>query len=87
MHTIAFNERCLGWTENMETNKFYLIHNFHYLSELFSARGYLYLNQIFEQIGAPWNPDWENVCFRSKIDFAYDIQYIEDADFMITIHS
>lgn len=86
MHRITFNESCLSWTNDVERNNFFLIHNLFYLNEKFTAQGYLYLNDIYETLGAAWNPDWENICYRSKSGFSYEVQHIEDTDFWVIIH-
>lgn len=87
MHCITVNERCVGWTNNMEVNKYHLNATMNFLSDIFNYRGYIYLNQVYEYLGAAWNPDFENICYRSDgTGLPYEIKHIEDADFMITIH-
>ena len=48
-----FNETCLGWTNNPETNKYYLLQQQHYANELLKMRGYLFLNEVYDILGIP----------------------------------
>ena len=85
METIAFDAHCSAWTPNGEYNRLYLNMQCQYFQELCKYRGYLYLNYIYETLGAKWNPDWENVCYRiengplrMKIEEGYgDVYFIE----------
>lgn len=44
-----------------------------YLNDVLKARGYVYLNQIYEVLGLVWDPERENRCYIYKrgdqIDF------------------
>lgn len=85
MKTITFDVNCVNWSPNGEYNRFYLNAQYQYFQELCKYRGYLYLNYIYETLGAKWNPDWENVCYRiengplcMKIEEGYgDVYFIE----------
>ena len=66
MNTIKFDRKSSSWTHNIESNKFFLHYNIMYLKDLLMARGYLYLNTIYEVFGVEWNPDDENVCYRAE---------------------
>jgi hypothetical protein len=33
-----------------------------YINDLLKARGYIYLNQIYEMFGVKWRTEWENLC-------------------------
>lgn len=37
-----------------------------YLNELLRARGYVYMNQIYETLGLRWDPERENRCYIYK---------------------
>ena len=85
METITFDAHCSAWTPNGEYNRFYLNTQCQHFQELCKYRGYLYLNYIYETLGAKWNPDGENVCYRiengslrMKIKEGYgDVYFIE----------
>ena len=85
MKTITFDVNCANWSPNGEYNRFYLNTQCQHFQELCKYRGYLYLNYIYETLGAKWNPDWENVCYgiengplRMKIEEGYgDVYFIE----------
>ena len=85
MDTIIFDVNCVNWSPNGEYNRFYLNTQCQHFQELCKYRGYLYLNYIYETLGAKWNPDWENVCYRiengplrMKIEEGYgDVYFIE----------
>ena len=64
METITFDAHCSAWSPNGEYNCFYLNTQRQHFQHLCKYRGYLYLNYIYETLGAKWNPDWENTCYR-----------------------
>jgi hypothetical protein len=37
------------------------------INDTIRYRGYIYLNQIYELIGHPWNPNDENPCIKFKV--------------------
>lgn len=63
--TIAFDEKASAWTPNREVNIMFLRTTEKYVNEIVMRRGYIYLNQIFEQLGVKWDPDDENPCIRN----------------------
>lgn len=63
MKTITFDVNCVE-SPDEAYNRLYLNARCLYLQGLFMSRGYLYLNYIYESLGAKWNPDWENRCYR-----------------------
>lgn len=48
-----------------------------YLCDLLKAKGYLYMNEIYEQFGVKWNPEGNNPCFiydeHRSLKFRYDV--------------
>ena len=78
MHVINFNQTCQAWSPIKEHNAFYVVKTIDYLMDMLRQRNYIYSNQIYEAFGAPWNPDFENVCYRDVNDFF--VGYHEDSD-------
>ena len=37
-----------------------------YLNDLLEHRGYVYLNQIYEELHLPWDPKKENRCYNRE---------------------
>lgn len=87
MKTIKFDRNCLGWSNNIELNKVYLNCNINYITEKLMAKGYLYLNEIYESFGAKWNPDDYNVCYRAEHGIP-NIRYkvLDDNEFVVEIY-
>lgn len=56
MKTIIFDEGSANWTSKPELNIEYLKAKRSYIFTLFNYRGYMYLNQIYENFGISWNP-------------------------------
>ena len=48
-----FDERCAGWSENRETNVYFLRYQQNYANELLRTRGHLFLNEVYDMLGAP----------------------------------
>lgn len=88
MITIMFDNTCTSWTPHADYNMLFLEMNMKYLHDLFTQRGYLYLNQIYESLGAEWNPDDNNIYWRTDgtYSIAWEFKPMENGDVMITIH-
>ncbi len=54
--TFIFDSRSCNWTNDSECNMAFIKAVETYLNNLIHVRGYLYLNQIFEALGLPWDP-------------------------------
>ena len=48
-----FDEKCAGWSENRETNVYFLRYQQDYANELLRMRGHLFLNEVYDMLGAP----------------------------------
>ena len=48
-----FDEKCAGWSENRETNVYFLRYQQDYANELLRTRGHLFLNEVCDMLGAP----------------------------------
>lgn len=51
-----------------EANLLFLRYQERYLTDLLRARGYIYLNRIYEALGVKWNPEWRNLCMLWEND-------------------
>ena len=58
-----------------------------YLEDIYRTRGYIYLNQIYEQYGVKWNPEWANHCYIYEVNpVKIEISIMDfDEGFMITV--
>ena len=48
-----FDDGCIGWTKDPEYNLMYLKGQQSYANELLKARGYLFLNEVYDMLGIP----------------------------------
>lgn len=62
---ITFDEKAYAWTNNRESNIMFLGVAERHTNEIIRHRGYMYLNQICEQLGVEWNPEDDNPCIRN----------------------
>lgn len=88
MKTIMFDESCAGWSKNVEWNKMFLNVQREYIYEKLQHRGYMYLNDIYEGLGAKWNPEEENVCYRVKHGLLnIEFEPVGDNAFLVKIYN
>lgn len=83
MFARCFDETCLGWTDNAETNLFTLHQVQNYANEKLQKRGYLFLNEVYEMLGfqttqagqvVGWIYDEDNTVGDNCVDFGiYDL--------------
>lgn len=62
---IMFDEMNPNWNKSRERNIMFLKITEDYINRVIRCRGYRYLNQIHEDLGARWNPNDENPCIRN----------------------
>lgn len=74
MNKITYDENCTGWCKDSTVVQMFLERQREYLRMKLNVKGYLYLEEIYDTIGAPWNPDWENICFRKETGIHIDIE-------------
>ena len=77
-----FDEGCAGWSKDPEKNLFFLRRQQDYANEVLKAKGYLFLNDVYEMLGIPrtkagqvvgWIYDEKNPIGDNVIDFGiYD---------------
>lgn len=56
-----FDNGCPGWTKDAEYNLAFLKQQQDYLNEQLKARGYLFLNEVYERLGIPKTKDGQVV--------------------------
>lgn len=87
MKTITFDRKSPFWNNNIEVNKQFLHVSVNYLKDYILARGYLYLNTIYEAFGVRWNPDDENICYQAdRGHFSIIWDEMGDNSFTVRIH-
>lgn len=86
MKTIIFDQDCSAWCRRSEANRTYLDMQILCLKEILKTRGYIYLNQVYEALGARWNPDDDNVCYQKGEGFNIDAQPLGNEVYGININ-
>lgn len=91
-YTICFDETCTGWQRDAEANKFFLLRQQDYANEKLKARGYLFLNEVYDMVGARrtkagqvvgWVYDESNPIGDNYVDFGiFDIRNEDSRNFV-----
>ena len=87
-----FDVGCEGWTKDPEYNLVFLKHQQNHANEMLKARGYLFLNEVYEMLGIPktkagqivgWIYDEVNPIGDNFVDFGiYDMYKEKARDFV-----
>lgn len=87
-----YDDGCRGWEKNAEMNLMFLRAEQNYANDRLRARGYLFLNEVYERLGIPttkagqvvgWIYDPENPIGDNYVDFGiYDINREKARDFV-----
>lgn len=86
MKTIVFDDKSMAWTRDVDRNLMYLHCQAAHLEELFNCRGYMYLNQIYENIGVKWNPGMVNGCYlRTSGPLTFEFEQVSDVAILVKI--
>ena len=84
----CFDNGCTGWTKNSEMNLMFLRRQQDYANDRLKARGYLFLNEVYESLGIPrtkagqvvgWVYDAKNPRGDNYVDFGIYNLYSEQA--------
>lgn len=84
-----FNSSCPGWSKDPEMNKLFLKQIENYMNEKLRAQGYLFLNEVYDQLGMArskvgqvvgWIYNPENPTGDNHVDF--DIYSDRNQDFV-----
>ena len=77
--TIKFDRNCVPWSYVDANNQFFIDRTLKYINEILKVRAYLYLNSIYEILGAKWNPEWKNICLLAEFgELYYEIERNEE---------
>lgn len=77
-YTICFDETCANWVKNAEDNKFFLLQVQKWANDRLQSKGYLFLNEVLEALGAQetragsevgWVYDKDNTIGDNYVDF------------------
>lgn len=52
-YAIVFDDGNIGWDKDPELTKFFLVQQQNYANDMLKSRGYLFLNDVYEMLGAP----------------------------------
>lgn len=87
-----FDSYCTGWEDDAEHNRFFLIQQQNYANERLKAKGYLFLNEVYEMLGIPktkagqtvgWIYDEKNPVGDNYVDFGlFDVHKEKIRDFI-----
>lgn len=86
-YSVWFNEDCIRWSANPERNRYFLIAEQNYFSNLLRDRGYLYLNEVYDALDIPrtkagqlvgWVYDDKNPIGDNYVDFGIDEERNQD---------
>lgn len=88
----CFDNGCAGWTKDAEMNKMFLRRQQDWANDRLKARGYLFLNEVYESLGIPrtkagqvvgWVYDTKNPKGDNYVDFGiYNIHNEQARDFV-----
>lgn len=91
-YSVVYDDGCKGWSKDPEANKFFLVQCQNWANEKLKAKGYLFLNEVYEMIGIPktkaghvvgWVYDKNNEIGDNYVDFGiFDIYNEKAMDFV-----
>lgn len=91
-YSIVFDDGNTGWDKDPELTKFFLVQQQNYANELLQARGHLFLNEVYDMLGAPrtkagaqvgWIYNEEHPIGDNYVDFGmFDIHKPKACDFV-----
>lgn len=91
-YAIVFDDGNTGWDKDPELTKFFLIQQQNYANELLKSRGHLFLNEVYDMLGAKrtkagaqvgWVYDEKNPSGDNFVDFGiFDINNPKARDFV-----
>lgn len=64
--TITLDANNISWRQELDYSYLFALGTLEHLDGLLATRGYLYLNEIYEQFYAAWEPERENICLEVR---------------------
>ena len=61
--TMIFDEKSPYWEKNFEFNKAFVKSQLMYVRDFYLAKGYVYLEYIYNALGIKWDPHNKNTCW------------------------
>ena len=71
-----FDECCSGWTKDPRSNLMFLKYQERYANERLKAKGYLFLNQVYEMLGIPITEEGQLVGWVYDVDNPIGDNYV-----------
>ena len=65
-YAIVFDESCSMWADDAESNKFILVQQQRYANDLLKRRGHLFLNEVYDMLGA------KRTKYGAQVGWVYD---------------
>lgn len=93
-YSIVFDDGNAGWEKDAECNKFFLVQQQNYANDLLKTRGHLFLNEVYDLLGARrtksgaqvgwiYDPDHDHFGGDGFVDFGmFDIERPKARDFI-----
>lgn len=91
-YSIVFDDGNIGWDKDPELTKYFLIQQQNYANELLKSKGHLFLNEVYDMLGAQrtkagqcvgWVYDEKNATGDNFVDFGiFDIYNPKARDFV-----
>lgn len=69
MKELIFDESSMYWMGDSEYNEVFIGKAEKEINDFIENKGYIYLNQIYEHLGLPWDPEKENILFKKPLEF------------------
>ena len=73
---ILFDEHSANWCAEVEWDLLWLEMQAGFIKDYLENRRYIYLNQIYEQLGIDWDTNDKNYCYLAEfgpLDFEFEI--------------
>lgn len=73
MTELLFDESSMYWMENDGDRTAFVEQSEKLINDFIKNKGYIYLNQVYEHFGIPWDPKKENILFNKPLEFFHKV--------------